>query len=113
MNAFEWGRRACLAIMISALAGGCCGDRHRKVGAEEFQRLLATPIGSMNYHEYIGATSERAYLRVWELRTIHGAGDHVYSVAICELPEELRRRNASGERLTRPLVPPAPLVLPR
>ena len=74
-----------LALVICV---GCQSDRHHQVEYHELQRVLAP--GSWLGYEYVGHTEDRAYIAVWKGGgSILGGGDHVYSVALSDLPPEV------------------------
>ncbi|MCI0652828.1 MAG: hypothetical protein L0Z55_13195 [Planctomycetes bacterium] len=80
-----------LAVTFLLVQAGCCaGGRHYEVSSEKFLSLANLPLGSAHDSRYIGATEYRAYLGVWSaLPTSIGGGNHVYSVALGELPAEI------------------------
>lgn len=90
-----------LAVVTAGLLFlfGCSSTgRHYQVPRDEFERLARLPMGSALDSRFIGATEHRAYLAVWSaMPSSAGGGDHVYSVALDELPPEIAQRIRSGE----------------
>ena len=88
-----------LAAIALALVVPACStpNRHRMVDAGEFLELAQTPSGPALHTEWIGMTDTRAFLHVWSaMPSSLGGGDHVCSVALDDLPSEVRERLKAG-----------------
>ena len=84
---------AFVAVLLSA----CARDRHYTVGADEFLRLAAQPVGSIERTEFVGATRTRAFLVRWSgMPSTIGGGTDVFSVGLDELPDAIATQIRRG-----------------
>jgi hypothetical protein len=75
----------CAAALVLLLSGCSASDSHYRVSAEEFLEASQQPISSFQAYDFVGATTDRAYLRVWSGMTrLIGGGHHIYSVSLDE-----------------------------
>ena len=82
-----------------ALSGCHSAGRHYEVPSDEFLGLAQMGVGrnTIMGSQFIGATQSRAYIAVWSgLPSSVGGGDHVYSVALDDLPADLAMRIRAG-----------------
>lgn len=85
-------------LLLFALLPGCSAGSHCWTDAETFAHLAGSPPSSVSSCTFLGATNGRAYVRAWSSwPRLFGGGDHIYSVALDELPEDVAARVRAGE----------------
>ena len=71
---------AAVVLFVSSFS---TSGRHYEVSAEDFMEAARLPLTSMKSSELIGATANRAYIKVWSgLPAVLGGGNHVFSVPL-------------------------------
>lgn len=77
-----------VALLIAGSLACCTSaGSHFKVDLAEIDRITSMQVSTMSSFEYVGCTSDRAYLKVWDgMPRLLGGGDHLYSIRIDELP---------------------------
>lgn len=87
------------ALLAPLLLGACAAGAHKRVDGREFTRLCApAEAASARSTQWIGRTSDRAYLEVWYGGAWWlGGGIDVVSVLLADLPTAVREAVQRGE----------------
>lgn len=86
------------ALLLVALLAGCSAGSHYWTDPETFAQLAGSTPTSVSAFTFLGAANGRAYVRAWSSwPRLLGGGDHIYSIALDELPADLAARVRAGE----------------
>lgn len=86
-------RSRLLSMLLLVLCTACLAGHHYRTDVDHFMGMVQTGANSLASYRIIGATETHVYLSAWSgLPYVLGGGEHIFSVALAELPPEFVQR---------------------